>query len=103
MYVNRTHKDFDIGKELLCLLPTEPYAARMVDIAADLAIDKQTEVLTIIKQLRADGYDIRTGNSEEIDESNRGHRYRQASLSRLTAMRAKAVASEYYDTVYGDA
>ncbi len=51
--LKRRHRNFDMAKEVLCLLPKGPDAFVVLsDIVEDLALDAQADVRELIDQLR---------------------------------------------------
>ena len=102
--LRRRHDDFDLASELLATLPIEPYWAHGLDIAEDLGLRSQYDILGLCSVLRKRGLSVDgwvhpgCGNASELYERP-GPR---ACILRRGFVLAQMAAEEYWAKVYGE-
>jgi len=100
MFRNVAHPDYDLAMELLCLLPPITAAALRTTVADDLGLSSTHRLSPLIRELERLDIHVCGANGNPYYPTSRGHRC--IWLGSRTWSEAKALAQEYWDTVYGE-
>lgn len=91
--LRKSDPNFDFDLEVLTMVPKEPAAVPIRDMAEDFALDGQVEVVKAIKRLNKAGFGVFTHHANGA---------RSVSVRRAYWMRVQIAADHYWQSVYGE-